>query len=72
MRCFDVELKIHFPFQVNIPARSKEEAVKKAVDQAMDYLEAIVQDSRRFAEFWEYDVKSDVISISDIKEGLKR
>jgi len=72
MKRFEVELKIHFPFKAHIPARSEAEAVKKAVDGAMDDLETILQNARRFAEFWEYDVTYDVVSVSESKEELKR
>jgi len=73
MRRFDVELKIHFPFKAHISARSEDEAVKRALDKAMDYLETVLQDPHRFAEFWEYDTHSDVISVSeDFDERLKR
>jgi hypothetical protein len=72
MKHFEVKLGIHFPFNAEVPARSEEEAVKKAVDGAMDYLETLLQNGRQFAEFWEYDVTCDVDSISELEAELKR
>ena len=65
MKKKNVKLDISFEFQCNVEASDDNEAFNKASDEAMGYLENKLRDSRKFDEFWEYDVKVNKKEISD-------
>jgi hypothetical protein len=62
-----VKLNICFEFQCLVEANEDKEAFDKASDQAMDFLENKLSDSRKFDKFWEYEVKVNKVEISNVE-----
>ncbi len=62
-----VKLKISFNYECEVIADDENEAFDKATDNAMDYFEKTLRDSRKFDEFWEYQIKITKDDIYDIE-----
>jgi len=60
---YKVNLVFDFPFESEITADNENEAVDKAMDKAMEYLESKLSDSHKFDEFWEYQVKHKILKV---------
>jgi hypothetical protein len=60
---YKVNLIIDFPFESEITAVDENEAVDKAMDQAMEYLESQISDSHQFDDFWEYQVQHKILKV---------
>jgi hypothetical protein len=60
---YKVRLVIDFPFETEITALNNDEAVQKAMDNAMEYLESRLTDSHKFDEFWEYQIQHKIVKV---------
>jgi hypothetical protein len=60
---YKVNLIIDFPFESEITATNEDEAVDKAMDKAMEYLESKLSDSHKFDEFWEYQIQHKILKV---------
>ena len=60
---YKVNLIIDFPFESEITAVNEEEAIDKAMDKAMEYLESRLSDSHKFDEFWEYQIQHKILEV---------
>jgi len=60
---YKVNLIIDFPFESEIMAANEDEAVDKAMDKAMEYLESKLSDSHQFDEFWEYKIQHKILKV---------
>jgi len=60
---YKVNLIIDFPFESEITAVNEEEAVDKAMDKAMEYLESRLNDSHKLDEFWEYKIQHKILKV---------
>lgn len=63
MKEFEVELLISIPYKTKVKAKSEEDAILLAEDEAMDYLENKASSPRKFDELWEYETEIEVSSI---------
>ncbi len=64
---FKVKLTVSFEYEADVEAIDESHAEGQACDKAMDYLDLTIGDSRKFDEFWEYEVNQKVTSIEEIK-----
>ncbi len=60
---YKVKLVLEIPFESHVDANNESEAVDMALDNAMDYLELNLSDSRKFDQLWEYVVKHKAIEV---------
>jgi hypothetical protein len=63
---YKVKLTVSFEYEAVVEATERDFAEGPACDMAMDYLDITLADSRKFDEFWEYQVETKVNSIEEI------
>ncbi|PCJ29300.1 MAG: hypothetical protein COA99_19565 [Moraxellaceae bacterium] len=61
-----VKINVSFEFECEVDAKDNNEAYLIASDNAMDYLDSMLQDSRKLDEFWEYEARIQNISVADV------
>ena len=66
---FTVRLKLEIPLEFVVNANNENEAFDIATDNAMEYIEKKISDSRKFDEFWEYEVQSNLVSSEEKKSS---
>jgi hypothetical protein len=68
MKC-KILIRAYFNFEVVVEAPNEQKAKGMASNELMDFLDSTLRDSQKFAQFHEYQLKEEILSIEVINEA---